>query len=174
MATGARKDEAHIDANWQVDRTLIDGVRTREVRNIVTANGVTTELYRPDWGIVEGTVQQVIHVALRGGALSAWHQHRHRWDFLFVVDGHLRVVLHDPRDGSATRGQVDVFHLADARPTLLAIPPWVWHGVQNLSTSVSRFVNMFDQPYDYESPDEWRLPPDTDEIPYRFAPTTSS
>jgi dTDP-4-dehydrorhamnose 3,5-epimerase len=167
-ATTARKDSAHIDKDWVVDRALIDGVKTREVRNIVTANGITTELYRPDWGIVEGDVQQVIHVALRGGAVSAWHQHRSRWDFLFVVGGHLRIVLHDPREDSPTKGQVDVFHLSPARPTLLAVPPWIWHGVQNLSTGVSSFVNMFDRPYDYEDPDEWRLPPDAEEIPFAF------
>ena len=99
----ARKDDAHIDRDWTIERRLIDGVQARDVRNIVTANGITTELYRPDWGIVQGTVQQVIHVALRGSAVSAWHQHRQRWDFLFVVGGHLRVVLYDPRDGSPTR-----------------------------------------------------------------------
>jgi dTDP-4-dehydrorhamnose 3,5-epimerase len=167
--SAARKDPPHIDRDWVVRARLIEGVRVRDVRNIVTANGITTELYRPDWGIVDGTVQQAIHVALRGGAISAWHQHRERWDFLFVVGGHLRVVLYDPREQSATRGQVDVFHLSPARPALLAVPPWIWHGVQNLSQDVSCFVNLFDRPYDYDNPDEWRLPVDTSEIPYRFA-----
>jgi dTDP-4-dehydrorhamnose 3,5-epimerase len=167
--TSARKDAAHIDRDWVVDWQLIDGVRCREVRNVVTANGITTELYRPDWGMVEGSVEQAIHVALRGNAVSAWHQHHHRWDFLFVVGGHLRVVLCDPRPDSPTLGQVDVLHLSPARPMLVAIPPHVWHGVQNLSTEISSFVNFFDRPYDYDDPDEWRLPADTPEIPYRFA-----
>ena len=164
----ARKDAAHIDRDWVIDRRLIEGVIVREVRNIVTANSHTTEIYRPDWGIVDGEVQQVIHVGLRGGAISAWHQHRERWDYVFVVGGHLRVVLYDPREGSPTRGQVDIFHLSPARPQLLAVPPEVWHGVQNLSGDVSSFVNLFNRPYDYDDPDEWRLPPDTEEIPYSF------
>ena len=167
-STAGRKDAAHIDKDWVVDRRLIDGVKTREVRNIVTANGITTELYRPDWGIVDGDVRQAIHVALRGGAISAWHQHRARWDYIMVVSGHMRIVLHDPRPESPTHGQVDVFHLSPARPTLLAVPPWTWHGVQNLAAEPSSFVNLFDRPYDYEDPDEWRLPADTDEIPYAF------
>jgi dTDP-4-dehydrorhamnose 3,5-epimerase len=165
---GPRKDAAHINAEWKYDAAHIAGVQVREVRNVVTANGITTELYRPEWEIVPGTVQQVIHVALRGRAVSAWHQHRHRWDFLFVVHGHMRVALFDPRTDSPTQGQTDVFHLSPARPMLLAVPPWVWHGVQNLSTEVSSFVNMFDRPYDYSDPDEWRLPPVNDTSPYRF------
>lgn len=163
-----RKDAAHMSSEWVVERDLIVDVFTREVRNVVTANGVTTELLRTDWGVVEGEIEQAIHVTLRGGAVSAWHQHRARWDYVFVVGGHLRVVLQDPREGSSTLGQVDVFHLSLSRPTLLGIPPWVWHGVQNLSTGQSSFVNLFNRPYDYADPDEWRLPPDTDEIPYTF------
>jgi dTDP-4-dehydrorhamnose 3,5-epimerase len=164
----AQKDPAHIDRDWVVARKLIEGVACREVRSVVTANGVTNELYRSDWGVVDGEVQQAIHVALRGGAISAWHQHRARWDFLFVVGGHLRVVLYDPREGSTTLGQLDVLHLSPQRPMLVSVPPWIWHGVQNLSTDISSFVNLFDRPYDYDDPDEWRLPPDSPEIPYRF------
>jgi hypothetical protein len=63
--TAGRKDDAHIDRDWVVRRRLIDGVKVREVRNIVTGNGITTELYRPDWSFVDGTVEQAIHVALR-------------------------------------------------------------------------------------------------------------
>jgi dTDP-4-dehydrorhamnose 3,5-epimerase len=163
-----RKDPAHINRDWVVDRRLIDGVKTREVRNVVTGNGITTELFRVDWDFVEGTVQQTIHVALRGQAISAWHQHRERWDYIFVVGGHLRIVLFDPREGSPTRGQVDVLHLSPLRPMLVAVPPCVWHGVQNLSREVSCFVNMFDRPYDYSNPDEWRLPADSPDVPYRF------
>src|SRR4051812_45683994 len=116
MTSPGRKDAAHMGRDWVVDHDYIDGVRLREVRNVVTANGITTELYRTDWDFVDGEVQQAIHVALRGGAISAWHQHRRRWDFLFAIDGHLRIVLHDPRDDSPTRGQVDVLHLSPARP----------------------------------------------------------
>jgi dTDP-4-dehydrorhamnose 3,5-epimerase len=157
-----------MSRDWVVERRLIEDVFVREVRNVVTANGITTELFRTDWDLGDAEVQQAIHVALRGGALSAWHQHRERWDYIFVVRGHIRVVLHDPREGSPTHGQVDVFHLSPARPQLLGVPPWIWHGVQNLSAAESSFVNLFNRPYDYADPDEWRLPVGTDEIPYSF------
>jgi dTDP-4-dehydrorhamnose 3,5-epimerase len=164
----ARKDAPHMSPNWDVRRDLIAGVQAREVRNVVTSNGITTELFRRDWGIVDYEIPQIIHVALRGGAVSAWHMHQQKTDHLFVVGGHLRIVLYDERTDSPTHGQVDVFHLSPARPQLLVVPPSVWHGVQNLSNDTSTFVNFFDREYDYEDPDDWRLPPDTTEIPYRF------
>src|SRR4051812_1723680 len=104
----ARKDPPHMSRDWEIQRDLIDGVQTREVRNVVTTNGVTTELYRRDWGICDYEIPQMIHVALRGNAISAWHMHRRKTDHLFTVGGHLRVVLYDDRDDSRTRGQVDV------------------------------------------------------------------
>lgn len=162
------KDAAHVSRDWILQRRLIEGVTVREVRSIVTANSVTTEVCREDWGVVQGTIRQTLFVSLRAHAISAWHQHRARWDYLMAVGGHLRVVLFDPREDSPTRDQVDVFHLSPMRPQLLAVPPWIWHGVQNLEAAPSAFVNLFNQMYDYDDPDEWRLPPDAGEIPYRF------
>ena len=164
----ASKDEAHMTPEWDRDQELIDGVRVREVKHIVTANGHTTELFREDWGIMEKPLVHMIHVSLRPGAISAWHMHKRKTDHLFVVGGMLRAVLYDDREGSPTRGKVDVLHLSSMRPTLAVIPPEVWHGIQVLSPEPASFVNFFDDAYDYADPDDWRLPADTPEIPYSF------
>jgi dTDP-4-dehydrorhamnose 3,5-epimerase len=133
----AVKDEPHVTPDWDIALDLIEGVRTREVRNIVTANGITTEVHRDDWGIVDGGVEQVIHVSLRAGAISAWHMHERKTDHLMVVSGHLRAVLYDGREESPSAGRLNVLHLSVARPTLVVIPPRVWHGIQNLADSPS-------------------------------------
>jgi dTDP-4-dehydrorhamnose 3,5-epimerase len=166
--SSAVKDQAHVSPDFEVSRDLLDGVKTFEVKNIVTANGYTTELFRPDWGVASMPVQHVIHVSLHGGIVSAWHQHRIQTDHIFVVSGALRVVLFDGRDESPTRGELNVLNVSSVRPTLLVVPPGIWHGVKNLSASMTNFVNYFDRPYNYEDPDEWRLPRDTPEIPYSF------
>lgn len=165
----ARKDEPHLTPTWDLVRDLIDGVRVHEVKNVVTRNGITTEVFRQDWGVAAGDVAHMIHVALRSHALSAWHMHRIKTDHVFAVGGGpIKAVLYDGRPDSPTHEQVDVFHLSPARPTLLVIPPGVWHGLENLTAETASFVNFFDHQYDYEDPDDWRLPADTPEIPYRF------
>jgi dTDP-4-dehydrorhamnose 3,5-epimerase len=165
--TDGTKDLPHISPTGRLTRTLLHGSSVRDSHHIVTANGITTELHREDWGVIPN-VRHAIHVALRPGALSAWHLHRLKTDHLLVLDGHLRVVLYDGRSDSPTHGQVDVHHVAGARPQLLVIPPDVWHGIQNLGAGAASFVNYFDVAYDHGDPDEYRLPPDSDEIPYRF------
>jgi dTDP-4-dehydrorhamnose 3,5-epimerase len=164
----AAKDSPHMTPDWDLTAERIDGVRVREVKHVVTANGHTTELFREDWGIVESEVVHMIHVALLAGAISAWHMHKLKTDHLFVVGGMVKAVLYDDREGSPTRGQVDVLHLSAMRPMLAVIPPGVWHGLQVPHPEPCSFVNFFDHAYDYDNPDDWRLPADTPEIPYTF------
>lgn len=163
----ARKDPHHISREWELLGDHIDGVALREVRHVITRNGQTTEVHRRDWELC-ADVAHVVHVMLRAGTLSAWHKHDQQTDHVFCVGGMLKIALYDDREASPTRGKVDVFHVSAARPTLLVIPPGVWHGIQNVWHEPSSFVNYFDREYRYEDPDEWRLPPDTDEIPYSF------
>ena len=54
------------------------------------------------------------------------------------------------------------------RPTLVVVPPGVFHGVKALGSQPAMLINMVDHAYSYEDPDHWRLPEDTREIPYRF------
>lgn len=168
MIEGAKKDVAHVSPDWVFSFDAIDGVATKEVRNIVTKNGVTRELYRPDWGVAVGTVQHMIHVCLRAHAVSAWHMHELQTDHIFPINGLGKLVLFDDRPNSPTRGRINAFNVSPMRPTLFRIPPGIWHGLQNMDTPEFQFINFFDRPYAYEEPDEWRLPWDTDKIPYRF------
>ena len=168
MLKGARKDKPTVAADGMLLRTLLSGVEIREVRNIVTRNGLTTEVYRSDWKSGDAPVAQALYVSLRPGAISAWHCHEAQLDRIFVVNGSVKLVLYDGRDGSPTAGGVNEFFLERARPTLVTVPPGIWHGLQNLGAADSAFLNFFDRVYVHDNPDEWRLPPANDVIPYRF------
>jgi dTDP-4-dehydrorhamnose 3,5-epimerase len=167
MLAGARKDPPTVTAEGRLIRRGLAGVEVRESCNIVTRNGLTTEVYRADWGLA-APVAQTLCVSLRAHAVSAWHCHERQLDRVFVVAGSARLVLYDDRDGSPTRGQLDELLLDRARPTLVTIPPGIWHGMQNLGAAECTLLNFFDRVYDHAAPDEWRLPSATDAIPYRF------
>jgi dTDP-4-dehydrorhamnose 3,5-epimerase len=168
MSDGAHKDVPSVTASGELLRTLLAGVRVREVRNVVTRNGLTTEVYRNDWDDGQPAIAQAIFVTLRAGAVSAWHRHERQLDRIFVVAGSVKLVLFDDRPDSATRGGVNEFFLDRARPTLVTVPPGLWHGLQSLGVSDSAFLNFFDRLYDHADPDEWRLPVENTVIPYRF------
>ena len=168
MLKGARKDKPTVTADGAQLRTLLEGVEVREVRNLVTRNGLTTEVYRSDWHAGAALVAQTLYVSLRPGAVSAWHCHEAQLDRIFVVQGSMKLVLFDDREHSSTKGQVGEFFLDRARPTLVTVPPGIWHGVQNIGASDCAFLNFFDRLYEHGNPDEWRLPAANDAIPYRF------
>jgi len=168
MLKDARKDGQTADASGPLRQPAIAGVALHRSRNIVTGNGVTTEAFRPEWGLDPHGVDHIIHVQLRAHAVSAWHMHEQQVDRIFVTDGTIRVVLFDDREDSPSRGLVDVFNLGRMDPAIVSIPSGVWHGLQNLEASTSSFLNYFNRRYRYEDPDEWRLPADTTAIPYRF------
>jgi dTDP-4-dehydrorhamnose 3,5-epimerase len=169
VTLGASKDSVSITSDWNSLAEPIEGVRIREVKNVLKGNGdVLCEIFRRDWLLDEGVVDQVFQSVMNPGSISAWHVHVHTTDRLFVSHGTLRIVLYDAREGSESYQRVSEHRFGALRPALLVIPPGVWHGVQNISSEPALLLNLVDSAYCYDDPDHWRLPLDTDKIPYRF------
>lgn len=169
MAT-AIKDGPQPSPPARMRSLAIEGSVLRESSPIVTANGVTVELFSSPWGLPVEAVKHLIHVRLDPRAISAWHRHERQTDQICAIDGTIRVVLFDGREGSRTQGRIEEVELSASRPALLIVPPGIWHGIQNmLPAANSAFLNLFDLPYEHGDPDEWRLPLGNDLIPYDFA-----
>jgi hypothetical protein len=88
--------------------------------------------------------------------------------------GHVTLALYDARHDAATFGSVNEFELTIQRPQLVEVPPGVWHGLAVGGTTPAIILNLPDRPYAYEAPDHWRLPPDTNLIPYSFFDSQSA
>jgi dTDP-4-dehydrorhamnose 3,5-epimerase len=166
---GGVRDAQTVTPDWEpADDVVIHGVVTREIRSVPTATGTLTEIYRADWKLDALPVAQVFQRSLDPGSVSAWHAHALATDRLFCASGRVRLALYDGRRSSPSHGALWVRIFGRERPLLVVVPPGVWHGVQALSNEPALIVNAVDHAFDYESPDHWRLPPDTGEIPYRF------
>lgn len=166
---GAVKDGQSITADWLRIQDPIDGVLVREVKNVCKRQGgVLTELFRRDWDLGDGAIDQVFQNILEPGEISGWHAHLNTTDRIFVNWGRMRIVLFDARPDSPTHGRSNEFHFGTDRPALVIVPPGIWHAVQNITSRPAALINLVDQAYDYSDPDHWRLPIDTPAIPYRF------
>ncbi len=165
---GAKRDRQTITGDWTLLREPIAGVEIREVKNVLKDNGYLTEIWRDDWGLRPSAVAQVFQALIEPNGISAWHVHRYATDRLFASHGRLKIVLYDARSDSASSGRVNIFHCGTARPMLIVVPPGVWHGVHNVGAGTALLLNLPDRAYAYDAPDHWRLPPDTDQIPYSF------
>lgn len=170
---GAEKRQQSVTAEWESIRALIDGVELKEIRSVPKGNGFVTEIFRRDWLLDDGVVDQVFQVTSPPGAISAWHTHRVTRDRFFCLAGLVRLVLFDGREASKSHGTVNELHLSPLRPQLVGVPAGVWHGVQNIGGSDAVMLNLVDHAYAYDDPDHWGLPADSDQIPYTFVRTTA-
>ena len=144
---------------------MIEGVRVRQLKPIPDERGYLMEMLRSDWEEFE-KFGQVYVTAAYPGVVKAWHYHRLQTDHFICLQGMAKVVLYDSREDSPTYQQIEEFFIGHLNPLLIKIPPFVIHGFKGLGPGMTLIVNVPTELYNYQEPDECRLPPDTDQIPY--------
>ena len=147
---------------------VIEGVKVRKLRFLPDERGYLLEILRSDWEEFE-RFGQVYMTAAFPGVVKGWHYHKIQTDHFVCIHGTAKVVLFDRREGSPTQGEVSEFFIGERKPCLIKIPPGVVHGFKGVGQKVALIVNVPTELYNYEDPDEYRLPYDTDEIPYDWA-----
>ena len=153
-------------AKWDGSRTgQVDGVIVKRLRVMPDDRGRLMEILRSDDELF-ARFGQVYMTTTYPGAVKAWHMHKKQTDYMCAVTGMFRLALFDARDVSPTHGSLQEIYMGEHRPVLVRIPPGVYHGWRCVSEREGVVVNVPDRLYDYDDPDEYRLPPGTDEIPY--------
>ena len=145
----------------------IHGVVTRALVARADPRGSLCELLTTRDEPIEPIVH-VYQVSAEIGSVRAWVYHRRQVDRLAFTQGRFRIVLCDIRPDSPTRNMLNLFVLGRERPTVLRIPPYVIHGVQNIGGEAAGFVNMPTMPYRADDPDKCRLDPGDKRIPFSF------
>lgn len=146
-------------------KELIQGVQTKPLRLIPDERGFLMEMLRKDWPQFERFAQAYV-TACYPGVIKAWHYHRKQTDHFVCVQGMAKVVLFDSRTDSPTQGRLNVFHVGLMNPLLIKIPPLVYHGFTAEGGDVALIVNFPTELYNYEQPDEHRVPYNDPAIPY--------
>lgn len=145
---------------------LIDGVRLKPLRVIPDDRGRLMEVLRSDEEIFERFGQVYVTTA-RPGVIKAWHYHKLQADHWVCLVGKARIGLYDPREGSATKGMTNEFLMTPAEPFLIKIPPYVYHGFKGGDENGETLImNIPTLPYDYATPDEYRVDPFDPSIPF--------
>ncbi|MBP2669015.1 MAG: dTDP-4-dehydrorhamnose 3,5-epimerase [Deltaproteobacteria bacterium] len=147
---------------------MIDGVKIKQLKVIPDERGRLMEILREDDDIFM-RFGQVYLTTGYPGVVKAWHYHKVQNDHFCVVKGMMKVVLYDARDGSPTKGEVNEFFLGEHRPVVLRIPPLVYHGFKTISQEEALLINVSTQVYRHDGPDEFRVHPHENDIPYKWA-----
>jgi dTDP-4-dehydrorhamnose 3,5-epimerase len=145
----------------------IEGVVVTDLKLLPSERGRLMEVQRADEADFPGFGQAYV-TSTYPGVVKAWYRHSVQVDQIAVVTGLLKLVLYDDREGSASHGMVQEVVLGDVTPRLVRIPPGVWHGFQATGDREAFALHLNTVPFDPAGPDEERLPPDSDLIPYSW------
>jgi len=151
---------------------MIQGAEVKPLTVLPDDRGFLMEMLREDEPIFE-RFGQVYLTGCRRGVAKGWHYHQGQTDHFVCVGGTALVVLYDGRDSSATRGMVQEVILTsppcrEPTPLLLKIPPLVLHGFTVRECEEARIINIPTHPYQRANPDEYRMPWDSPDVPYRW------
>ncbi|MGA2121575.1 MAG: dTDP-4-dehydrorhamnose 3,5-epimerase family protein [Methanoregula sp.] len=144
---------------------MIDGVKIKTLKNISDERGRLMEIMRCDEPVFQ-KFGQVYLTTNYPGVVKAWHFHKKQTDMICCLKGMIKAVLYDARPDSPTQRELTEFFMGEHNPLLLSIPPGVYHGWKCISAEESLIISIPTEPYDYQHPDEYRLPPDSPDIPY--------
>ncbi len=157
---------------------LIDGVVVKPLRVIPDERGRLMEILRCDDAVYE-KFGQVYMTAAYPGVVKGWHYHRLQTDHFAVVHGMMKLVLWDGRDPalgyghegpvSPTANMVNEFFMGQHNPILVKIPIGVMHGFKAIGTTEAIVINIPTMPYRYDDPDEYRVHPHDNNIPYDWS-----
>jgi len=147
---------------------LIEGVEVRRAKVLIDQRGRLGEIMRADdkWFEKFG---QVYFTTTYPGVVKAWHYHKKQTDHIYLIKGTAKIALYDSRANWPSHKTVNEVYLGEHCPGLLRIPPGVFHGWMCVSSQEAYIVNIPSEMYNYDEPDEFRLDPHDNDIPYDWA-----
>ena len=149
---------------------LPEGMVLRDLVTHTDDRGTVCELFDPRWNVDDGPLVFSYAFTIRPGAAKGWGMHREHDDRYAFLSGELELVLYDERDDSSTEGLVTRLFLSERRRQLEVIPTGVWHAERNIGSTDVLVVNFPTIQYNHASPDKYRLPLDTEELPVTLGP----
>ena len=143
----------------------MEGVSVKNLKVVPDERGWLMEILRCDDKIFEKFGQVYITTAYPG-VVKGWHYHKKQTDNFTCIRGMMKVVLYDGRENSSSNKTIMEMFIGERNPMLISVPPGVYHGFKAIGQETAYFLSIPTLPYNYQEPDEYRLPPDTKEIPY--------
>jgi dTDP-4-dehydrorhamnose 3,5-epimerase len=81
------------------------------------------------------------------GTVRAFHYHKKKIEWMFVIKGHYKFVLTNPKE---------ILYLSEGE--IIKINPKRWHGYQNLGTEEGLVMEIANKKHDVKNPDDYRKP----------------
>ena len=146
---------------------MIDGVVIKQLRRIPDERGFIMHMLREDDPDFE-RFGEIYFSTIYPEVIKAWHLHQAMTLNYAVVFGMIKLVLHDDREGSPTRGETQELFIGQENYQLVKIPPLIWNGFKGMGTHMAILANcptlpndpneiVRKSPFDPSIPYDWTL-----------------
>ena len=150
-------------------KTRIEGVMTKALKTIPDERGRLFEILRNDEKDLFTQFGQAYVTTTYPGVVKAWHYHKGQDDYFTCLRGMIKLVIYDNREHSPTYRAINEFFIGEHNMQLVVVPRLTYHGWKCISTDEAMILNLVTEPYNYATPDEYRLDPhENDVIPYNW------
>ncbi len=134
---------------------MIEGVVIKALITHEDKRGFFREIFRFPEEFCCVPIGQLSHSLVKEGVVKAWHGHREQSQWNYVVNGLIKVALHDNRINSSTYKETMEFLVGDGQqPSAYFFPPGVLHGYECLKGPM-QIIYVTSGSYDVE--DEVRI-----------------
>ena len=144
----------------------IEGVVVQPLRRICDERGMIMHMLRCDSPLFVQFGEVYFSQAFPG-VIKAWHVHKRQTQHYAVLQGMVKLVLHDLRKDAPSFGTTEEHFVGESNYCLVRIPPGVANGYKTYGIAPALIANCADLPHDPEEMD--RLDPFSDAIEYDWA-----
>lgn len=143
---------------------MIEGVNLHPLKQIALPKGDLWHAFKAtDDGFV--SFGEAYFTQVKFGETKGWKRHNRYTLNLVVLQGEIRFIIYDDREGSATKGQFETINLSpSANYQRLTIAPGLWMAFSGMNKGVNMLMDLIPEVHDSEESDKKEL----NEINYKF------
>lgn len=145
---------------------MIDGVKIIPLRIIPDERGAIMHGVRSD--NILNDFGEVYFSKINFGAIKGWHVHESLILNYICIYGQIKLVLHDMRNDSPTKGETQEIFMGIDNYCLVHIPPGIANGSKGLWNPYSIVSNVASEPHNPNIKYK-RIDPHTGQIKYNWA-----
>lgn len=144
----------------------IEGIIVKPLKRIPDERGCIYHMLRCDDEVFE-EFGEIYFSKVYPGVIKGWHLHKKMILNYTVVEGTIKLVLYDGREGSSTKGALMELFIGEDNYCLVKVPPKIWNGFKGVGVKPALVANCASLPHDPMEIE--RLNPFTDKIPYDWS-----
>ena len=139
---------------------MIEGVKVVPLVAHVDDRGYLIEIIRATDPHFTKFGQVYVVGSVAKGTIRAFHKHRELIDWFFIAHGSAKFALRYDRAESPTFQEMNTVVIGTRNPSLIVVPPGVFHGWMALEDN-TLLVSTASDVYNRQNPDEIRVLPDS-------------